>query len=95
MMLGELLAQARRSARLLDASLRAEIERAGEAPDAFARVAVAEFERFASDEDWATLVSRIRRAQDPGAACLEAMVRWQLGGWLPPEDPRGQHGRTA
>ena len=93
MMLGELLAQARRSAGLLDDALRAEIERAGEAPDAFARVAVTEFERFASDEDWATLMSRIRRADDPGAACLDTMVRWQLGGALPAEDPRAHDGR--
>jgi hypothetical protein len=43
-----------------------------------ARDAVASFERYASEEDWATLLSSIRRADDPGKACLEAMVRWKL-----------------
>lgn len=88
MMLGEVLGQARRALAMLDPALRAEIERAGEPPDSFARRAVAEFERSASEEDWATLVSRLRQSEDPGTDCLAAMVRWRLSGWLPAPDPR-------
>jgi hypothetical protein len=78
MLLGDMLAQARRAAVILDPALRAAVEREGEAPGVYARLAVADFERYASEEDWASLVSRLRQADDPGAACLDAMVRWRL-----------------
>lgn len=77
MMLGDILAQARTAA-LLDDALRGEIEAAGEAPEGYPARALSDFERFASEEDWATLISHIRRAEDPAAACVEAMVRWRL-----------------
>lgn len=44
----------------------------------YARMAVADFSRLASEEDWATLLSRLRSAEDPGSACLAAMVQWRL-----------------
>ena len=78
MMLGDVLAAARRAAAVLDPALSGEIAAASQAPDAFARTAVVEFERHASEEDWTTLLSAIRNAELPGTACLEAMVRWKL-----------------
>ena len=95
MMLGEVLGQARRALAVLDPALRAEIERAGESPDVFARRAVSEFERSASEEDWATLVSRLRQSRDPGADCLAAMVRWRLSGWLPARQSGAAASETA
>lgn len=84
MMLGDVLAAAHRAAALLDPALRRAIEAARHEPAEFARAAVAAFEREASEEDWATLMSTIRSAELPGTACLEAMVRWQLQR-LPPD----------
>jgi hypothetical protein len=88
-MLGDLLADARRSAGDFETWLRAAelalaeqaagaAEREGLGVAGYARMAVADFARFASEEDWATLVSNIRDAQDPGRACLLAMVYWRL-----------------
>jgi hypothetical protein len=78
MMLGDILRQAQQAAALLDPALREQIEAQGEAPAAFARAAVTSFERHAAEEDWATMMSAIRSAADPGKACLEMMVRWRL-----------------
>lgn len=47
-------------------------------PTAFMRAAVADFTRFASEEDWATLVSSLRDSEEPGTVCLLAMVHWRL-----------------
>lgn len=47
-------------------------------PTAFVRCAVADFARFASEEDWAALSSTLKRTADPGSACLLAMVDWRL-----------------
>lgn len=44
----------------------------------YARMAVADFSRFANEEDWATLVSSLRDSSDPGSTCLAAMVHWRL-----------------
>jgi hypothetical protein len=85
-MLGDLLREARRAADALDPALRARVEAAGESPAAFARHAVASFERAASEEDWASLVSSVRSADDPAAACLATMVRWHLARTGFPED---------
>jgi hypothetical protein len=89
MMLGDLLAAAGRSAaeferglaavepelaRRLDAAAAAD----GEAAAGYLRVAVADFGRFASEEDWATLTSRLRDSAAPGTACLRAMLEWRL-----------------
>ena len=41
-------------------------------------MAVADFSRLASEEDWASLVSALRDSADPGRLCLMAMVDWRL-----------------
>ena len=48
------------------------------APTSYIRAAISDFARFASDEDWATLTSTLNRTEDPGTACLVAMVDWRL-----------------
>lgn len=89
MMLGDILAAARQSAGRFhawlegsDPALAAQVvERsAGEglSPAAYVRIAVADFASLASEEDWATLTSSIRNSDDPGTACLLAMVDWRL-----------------
>lgn len=89
MMLGEVLAAARKSGAGMEdwlASAEPEIWAAlGEAAEAegmdhagYARMAVADFSNRAPEEDWATLMGRIRDAQDPGQACLLSMITWRL-----------------
>jgi hypothetical protein len=99
--LGDILAASRRSAGgverwltaerpELHAALRAEAAREELGPAAFLRATVASFSHDAGEEDWATLASRLRGADDPGAACLIAMLEWRLrlvGAELSPEDP--------
>lgn len=88
-MLGDLLAAARDSAGGFQPWLReadpeladraaAAAAREGLAPGGWVRAAVADFARFADEEDWATLTSAIRDAADPGMACLHAMIHWRL-----------------
>ncbi len=50
----------------------------GVSATAFVRAAIADFSRFAAEEDWATLTSSLKRTDDPGTACLLAMVDWRL-----------------
>lgn len=96
--LGDLLAAARRDAAGFEdwiggtdpdfASALAQAARSHAlAPAAFVRMAVGDFSRFASEEDWASLVSGIRDAPDPGMTCLCLMVRWRLSvaGYEQPE----------
>lgn len=88
-MLGDLLAAARSEAGSFQSwlgaaepSLAAQVREAaaesGLSPAGYARAAVADFARFASEEDWATLVSSLRDSADPGTLCLLAMVNWRL-----------------
>ena len=88
-MLGDMLAAARSSAAGFQAWLQAsephlasEMANAaaqlGVTPGGYARIAVADFSRFASEEDWATLTSSLRDSDDPGTTCLLAMVHWRL-----------------
>ena len=88
-MLGDLLAAARASAggfqswlEASDPDLAAEVSataaREGLPPASFVRSAVADFSRFAAEEDWATLISSLRDSDDPGTICLLAMVHWRL-----------------
>ena len=89
-MLGDLLAMARDSAGAFpawlaasDAELAARVTEAaareGDSPTAFVRAAVSDFNRFASEENWATLTSRLRGGNDdPGTVCLVAMVEWRF-----------------
>src|SRR3546814_15012390 len=89
MMLGDMLAAARKSAGRFQAWLEGSnpalaaqvVERAaiqGLSPAAYVRVAVADFASLASEEDWATLISRVRDSGDPGTVCLPALVPWRL-----------------
>jgi hypothetical protein len=88
-MLGDLLALARNASGTFEAWLErsdpemaAQVNRAAEgqqvSPTGFVRVAMADFNRFAAEEDWASLVSSLRETDDPGTACLLAMVHWRL-----------------
>lgn len=52
--------------------------REGLSPTAYVRAAVADFARFAAEEDWATLMSSLRDSGDPGTTCLLAMVHWRM-----------------
>ena len=99
MMLGDILAAARRSAASLerwlgsaDPALAARVTEAaaanGETRAAFVRIAAAEFARFATEEDWATLMSRLRDDAEPGTTCLTAMLEWRLAAVeMAPETP--------
>ena len=88
-MLGDLLAAARNSAGrflawlegsepVLAARMSGAAVQLGISPGAYAHMAVADFSRFASEEDWATLTSSLRDSEDPGTLCLLAMVHWRL-----------------
>ena len=88
-MLGDLLAAARDGAgnfqpwlQRTRPELAAAVEAAAGAqamtPTSYVRAAIADFARFASEEDWATLTSTLKRSEDPGTACLVAMVDWRL-----------------
>lgn len=88
-MLGDVLAAARRSSsdfmRWLEARDRdlvgriaAAADPAGESPTSYVRAAVADFGQYASEDDWATLTSRLRDTDDPGTVCLRTMVEWRL-----------------
>lgn len=50
----------------------------GESTAQFVRIAVADFTAEASEEDWASLMSAVRDAADPGAACLARMTAFRL-----------------
>ncbi len=88
-MLGDMLAAARKSAggftawlQASDADLAARVDSAAASarmtPTGYVRAAVADFARFASEEDWATLTSSMRDSDDPGTICALAMVHWRL-----------------
>lgn len=88
-MLGDMLAAARhRTSGFLswleasDPALAARVQQAavgsGLTPTGYVRAAVAEFARFAPEEDWASLTSSMRDSEDPGTVCLLAMVHWRL-----------------
>ena len=88
-MLGDLLAAAKREAGAFhrwvaarDSELAGRIEQAaaasGMSTAGWTRAAVADFARFASEEDWATLTSSLRDSEDPGSICLLAMAHWRL-----------------
>jgi len=89
MMMGDLLAAAAHSTGRFQAWLKASdpelaaavsvaATREGIGLIGFVRGAIADFSRLASEEDWATLISSIRDSEDPGTACLLAMVHWRL-----------------
>ena len=88
-MLGDMLAAARDSSGSFqawlersDPELASEVQRAavaqGMTTSGFARAAMADFNRFAAEEDWATLISSLKSTDDPGTLCLLGMVHWRL-----------------
>ena len=88
-MLGDMLAAARHSSsgfqawlQRSDATLANRIEevaaKSGLTPTQFIRCAIADFDRFAAEEDWATLTSSLRDTDDPGTICLLALAHWRL-----------------
>ena len=88
-MLGDMLAAARNSSpgfqawlEKSDAALAGRIAdaaaKSGMTPTQFVRGAIEDFDRFAAEEDWATLTSSLRDTDDPGTVCLLAMVHWRL-----------------
>jgi hypothetical protein len=87
--LGDMLALGRRSSADLSAWLNAqdqalaariarEASQREESIAQFVRVAVADFLAEADEEAWAGLVSAIRDAADPGAACVARMTAFRL-----------------
>lgn len=88
-MLGDMLAAARSASNDFqewlersDPHLAAEVKRVAAeqrlTPTGYVRTAMADFSRFAAEEDWATLTSSLRDTDDPGTVCLLAMVHWRL-----------------
>jgi hypothetical protein len=88
-LLGDLLAAARDGAgnfqpwlKGAHPDLAGAVERAaiaeGMTSTSYVRAAISDFSRSASEEDWATLTSNLKRTEDPGTACLLAMVDWRL-----------------
>jgi hypothetical protein len=61
----------------LMAAVQASSERFGESSSAYVVIAVRRFAAFA-DDDWLTLMTAVKRADDPGAACLRQMLAWSL-----------------
>ena len=89
MLLGDMLAAARtsssgfqawleRSDPALAADVKSVAEQQGLTPTGYVRGAIADFNRFAAEEDWATLTSSLRNSDDPGTVCILAMVHWRL-----------------
>lgn len=101
-MLGDLLAAARDGAgnfqswlKTADPKLAASVEAAATAegltPTSYVRMGISDFARFASEEDWATLTSTLKRTEDPGTACLLAMVDWRLTAKACPKHSHQHH----
>lgn len=89
MQLGELLSLGQRPGAALQAWLRNEDMRLeqelqheanlrGETLDQFVRIAVSDFMAEADEGAWADLVSALRDARDPGAACVSKVARFRL-----------------
>lgn len=87
--LGELLALGATSSAELQAWLAAEDERLadrlrreaetrGESLAQFVRIAVSDFLAEGDEESWASLVSTLRDARDPGAACLAFVTEFRV-----------------
>lgn len=89
LMLGDLLALGRRSSSDLSAwlsthdplaaqCLSEEAERRNESQAQFLRIAVSDFLAQADEEAWASLISGLRDAGDPGAACAARMIAFRI-----------------
>lgn len=88
-MLGDILAAARNSSigfeawlERSDPELGEKVKRAAEdqglSVTGYVRTAIADFNRLAPEEDWASLTSSLRDTDDPGTTCLLGMVHWRL-----------------
>ena len=88
-MLGDILAAARDSSggfeewldrcnRDFGQKVRAAAEAQGLSVTGYVRAAIADFNRMAPEEDWASLTSSLRDTDDPGTTCLLGMVHWRL-----------------
>ncbi len=88
-MLGDMLAAARdssggfqawleRSDPTLAGQVRSAADKQGISTTGYVRTAMSDFQRFAAEEDWATLISSLRDSDDPGTVCLLGMVHWRL-----------------
>jgi len=88
-LLGDLLSFSRRSSGDIEAWLTnadpdlivqigGEAAQRHESVSQFVRIAVADFMAEASEEDWASLMSAVRDAADPGAACLARMTAFRI-----------------
>ena len=55
-------------------------------PGGFIAQSVARFSSDASDEDWVSLIGAMGRTEDPGVACVRAMLEFAL---RPSTRPRG------
>src|SRR5690348_15081547 len=62
----------------LMADLEATREQFGESAPDYAIGAVRRFSAYASDDDWLALMNALERTDDPGAACLRAILAWSL-----------------
>lgn len=106
-MLGDILAAARKSSSgfevwldRCDPELGEKVKRAAEqhgvSVTGYVRGAIADFNRVAPEEDWATLTSSLRDTDDPGTTCLIAMVHWRLTarGCAEHSPPSERHGIT-
>lgn len=89
LMLGDLLALKERSSADLSAWLSAydpaaarqlasEATRRAESEAQFLRIAVSDFMAEADEEAWASLISAVRDASDPGAACAARVIAFRL-----------------
>ncbi len=87
--LGDILGMARASAGSFQSSLQSSdpelavavsraAAREGLSTAGLVRSAIADFSRYAGEEDWATLMSALRDSADPGGECMRAMVNWRL-----------------
>lgn len=97
LMLGDILALARKSAADLDrlalpeelvARAHDAAEREGQSPQSFVRAAVGDFSRNAHPDEWTQLMTRLRECGDPGAVCLETMIERRLAHLAAPETAR-------
>ncbi|MEZ5908782.1 MAG: hypothetical protein R3D31_08295 [Hyphomicrobiaceae bacterium] len=62
----------------LYAEVAAMAERFGETPAEYVALGAARFANGAGDEDWLALIAAMERADDPGQAALQRLVRWAI-----------------
>jgi hypothetical protein len=103
LMLGDILALARKSAGDLDrlalpealvARAREAADREGQSPQGFVRAAVGDFSRNAHPDEWTQLMTRLRECDDPGAVCLETMIERRLAHLVAASEATHEHRTT-